>query len=1275
MNSGVPSMPMGSPVGPNDGVSAVPNDSNLTPNQLTALRYQILAYKLISKNVPLPPHLQQAVLSSLNDPSQQQQLQQDVGALSRSTTGVALTPTADSSVPTTPASPATVPGANTPQPKLTEAPTDPTDPQYNAYASPYNLLKKPISSYAHASRQQRLLIPSITPTGMDPHSMITERERRIRTRIQYRIAELEKMPSNLSMNLPNTLAVGRNAKDNAPSTKLKAVIELKALRLLNRQKRLRQEITGGMIRSTTLATSADRLSYRRMKKQSLREARMTEKVERQQRLDRDRREKQKQLDYLQTICDHGRNLVAAHKGWQAKQSKLGRAVIQFHQHVEKEEQKKAERLSKERIRALKADDEEAYMKLIDEAKDTRLTQLLRQTGMFLESLTRSVADQQADAAYFNEIPAQQPEDDNDADAKQQADYFQVTHRIKEEVCQPSILVGGTLKEYQLKGLQWMVSLYNNHLNGILADEMGLGKTIQTISLITYLIEKKRQNGPYLIIVPLSTLTNWALEFDKWAPAIKIIVYKGHPTARKVLQADIRQGDFQVLLTTFEYIIKDRPLLSKVRWLHMIIDEGHRMKNANSKLVQVLRQYYHTRYRLILTGTPLQNNLPELWALLNFVLPKIFKSVKSFEEWFNTPFNNQGVSDKVGLNEEEQLLIIKRLHKVLRPFLLRRLKKDVESELPDKVERVIKCKFSALQLKLYSQMKKSGILYTSSGEKGRTGIKGLNNTIMQLRKICNHPFVFEEVENTINPLRQSNEVLYRTAGKFELLDRMLPKLKKTGHRVLIFFQMTQIMTIMEDFLNYRGFQYLRLDGSTKSDDRSDLLKRFNSPDSPYFVFLLSTRAGGLGLNLQAADTVIIFDSDWNPHQDLQAQDRAHRIGQTKEVRIFRLISANSIEENILARANYKLDIDGKVIQAGKFDNRSTEEDREAFLRSLLEDKSNEQDEEEDDDIDDEELNAMLQRSDQELVTFNQLDSERRREENEMRRRVGNRNKKYERLMQEDELPDIYRYEELPEDQMASELEYGRGQRSRDAIHYDDGLTEEQWLNALEDDDVDLDELIAKKAARRQKRLEKQAALERGEEDVASDSGGRRKRRGTASAAEDEGNAKKRGRPKKLDEIIPERRKKQRPSATGVEETLEPHVRQEVTRVFEGCYKAVEDSVEEDEDGTVRERCELFMDLVSKRDYPLYYKLIKRPISMNMIKKRIRSPYYKTIYQFRDDFKLMFDNARTFNEEGSIVYEDANELEKIFNEKFEQLCLNGGAQGLPRDADAPGVNGHR
>ncbi|RCH92571.1 hypothetical protein CU098_003167, partial [Rhizopus stolonifer] len=889
--------------------------STFTQGQLAALKYQILAYKLISKNLALPAHIQQAVLS----PSSALALEN-------------ATPT-----PPPPATAQSTPVVSTEK--------DTKKMNYNAYASPFDLFKKPITSFSHASRQQRLLIPSITPSGVDPYALISERERRVLGRIQYRISELEKLPSNLQ---DTTHALENNIRQNS-SMKLKAVVELKALRLLNKQRQLREEIMAGMKRSTTLATSADRLAYRRMKKQSLREARMTEKMERQQRTDREHREKQKHLDYLQTICDHGRNLTGFQANYRAKQNKLGRAVLQYHQHIEKEEQKRAERISKERIRALKNDDEEAYLKLIDEAKDTRLTQLLKQTGSFLDT--------------------------NDPDAKY--DYFQVTHRIKEEVTQPEILVGGRLKDYQIKGLQWMVSLYNNHLNGILADEMGLGKTIQTISLITYLIEKKRQNGPFLIIVPLSTLTNWTLEFEKWAPAVKTIVYKGPPNVRRELQNEIRYHDFQVVLTTFEYIIKDRPVLSKVKWLHMIVDEGHRMKNTNSKLTIVLRQYYHTRYRLILTGTPLQNNLPELWALLNFILPKIFKSVKSFEEWFNTPFNNQGVADKIGLNEEEQLLIIKRLHKVLRPFLLRRLKRDVESELPDKVERVIKCKLSPLQVHLYSQMKRNGTLYTSDAIKGKSSLKGLNNTIMQLRKICNHPFVFEEVESVINPSGMSNDLLYRTSGKFELLDRMLPKLQQTGHRVLIFFQMTQVMSIMEDFLSYKGFSYLRLDGSTKADD---------------------------------------------------------------------------------PRAQYKLDIDGKVIQAGKFDHRSTEEDREAFLRSLLEDKTvtieTREADEESDEMDDEELNTILKRSDQEYAIFTKIDLERQRTDaEEWRRKYGDNGKKPERLLQEWELPDIYRDEHIHDTEDTIESVMGRGQRSRENVRYDDGMTEKQWLRQLEEGEED------------------------------------------------------------------------------------------------------------------------------------------------------------------------------------------------------------------------------
>lgn len=942
----------------------------------------------------------------------------------------------------------------------------------NQIVTALDLLSGHDRSHAHSSRQQRLLLPERLPTGLDPLMVLSEREKRIEKRAATRLKELETMTEDEKPPLGYLLSeyYDETVKSASPE-KLKSIVQLRSLQLRDKQQKLREEIVQNMEEASRLANSVDRTSYRKIMKRTMRDAKLTEKLERQQRIDREKKEKQRHLDYLQTVCNQGRDLIAWHKSHQAKMGKLGKAILQYHAHIDKEEQRRADKRSKDRIRALRNDDEEAYLKLIDEAKDTRLTLLLKQTGTYLESLTKAVVDQQNENMSLDDDVETDEEMDEDmmlTDKNgKKVDYYKMAHRVQEKVMQPDIMVGGKLKDYQIKGLQWMVSLYNNRLNGILADEMGLGKTIQTISLITYLIERKKQNGPFLIIVPLSTLTNWALEFEKWAPSVTTVVYKGPPDIRKDIQKkQIKHRDFQVLITTFDYIIKDRPILCKIKWQYMIIDEGHRMKNTQSKLTLVLRQYYSARYRLILTGTPLQNNLPELWALLNFILPKIFNSVKSFEEWFNTPFNNQGVQDKVELNEEEQLLIIKRLHKVLRPFLLRRLKKDVESELPDKVETVIKCKLSALQLKLYYQMKKYGILFGSNSSNGKTSIKGLNNTIMQLRKICNHPFVFEEVERVINPYKISNELLYRVSGKFDLLDRILPKLRETGHRVLIFFQMTQIMDIMEDFCIYRGFRHLRLDGSTKSDDRSNLLKEFNGPDSPYFIFLLSTRAGGLGLNLQTADTVIIFDSDWNPHQDLQAQDRAHRIGQTKEVRIFRLITEDSIEENILARAQYKLDIDGKVIQAGKFDHRSTEEDREAFLRSLLEDKSNIRDEEQNEDLDDEELNTILKRSDQEYATFTKMDLERHRAYvEEWKQKYGENGKKPERLIQEWELPDIYQNDAMLDAYQADSLDavFGRGQRVKETIAYNDSMTDKQWLRQMEreEDSADKDKRPTKR----------------------------------------------------------------------------------------------------------------------------------------------------------------------------------------------------------------------
>jgi ATP-dependent helicase STH1/SNF2 len=1135
-----------------------------------------------------------------------------------------------------------------------------------------SLIRKDISYYEHAQRKQRLMIPSIFPTGVDFEQLRHEREIIVFNRMKARYAELKALPGNIAH-----WDTTKELLDADDTVKRKAIIELKSLELYAKQRALREKIGRQMMHYDNLAMTTNRSNYRRTKKQNVREARITEKLEKQQRDAREHREKKKHTDFLQSVNHHKSEILSSAAAARSKMSRMGRAMFAHHFNIEKEEQKRIERTAKQRLQALKANDEEAYLKLLDQAKDTRITHLLRQTDGFLHQLASSVKAQQRQAAErFGEDVEDLPEEeesegDGDETSGRKIDYYAVAHRVKEEVTeQANILVGGTLKEYQIKGLQWMISLYNNNLNGILADEMGLGKTIQTISLITYLIERKLQAGPYLVIVPLSTLTNWNLEFEKWAPSVSRVVYKGPPTARKLQQEKIRQGKFQVLLTTYEYIIKDRPILSKIKWFHMIIDEGHRMKNTQSKLSATITNYYSTRFRLILTGTPLQNNLGELWAMLNFVLPTIFKSVKTFDEWFNTPFANTGGQDKMELNEEEQILVIRRLHKVLRPFLLRRLKKDVEKDLPDKTEKVIKCKFSALQSRLYKQMVTHNKIAVSDGKGGKASARGLSNMIMQLRKLCNHPFVFDEVENQMNPANTSNDLLWRTAGKFELLDRILPKYRATGHRVLMFFQMTAIMDIMEDFLRLRGLTYMRLDGTTKSDERSDLLKAFNAPDSPYFMFLLSTRAGGLGLNLQTADTVIIYDSDWNPHQDLQAQDRAHRIGQKNEVRILRLVSSNSVEEKILERARFKLDMDGKVIQAGRFDNKSSETDRDAMLRTLLE-TADMAESGDPDEMDDEELNMLLARSDDEIVTFQKIDEERAKDP---KYGTAAGSKRIPRLMVENELPEIYLSEGNPVPEEEEEI-LGRGARERTRVKYDDGLTEEQWLMAVDDDDDSPEAAAARKQDRKAKRENKKLHKVVGLDSTGAESpGGSR-----ASTEEIETTPKKRGRKpggktdkRKADDDGAEPPAKKRrgpqgrskPVATGtIDSRLPPDVRQVLQKTLRNIADGLmnleadippeEKEADDDfEEPATRLIIGPFVKLPSKRDYGDYYLLIQNPICMNQIQTRIKKEEYNSINDMRKDVVLMCNNCRTYNEDTSILYADANVMEKFFNDKAAQ-----------------------
>ncbi|XDT04200.1 Bromodomain [Nakaseomyces glabratus] len=1179
-----------------------------------------------------------------------------------------------------------------------------------------------------------------------------ETEEIISTRIAKRIFELERLPGNLATYSLND-CLDFISKNDAPSKidehKLKAIIELKSLKLLTKQKSIRQKLINTVasqahhsipfLRDSPFTMAAQRSVQVRSKVIVPQTARIAEELERQHLLDKRKKERNLHLQKVNTTLSLIRERQENEWSRSDRCAQFGRICMSLHGQIERDEQKRIERTAKQRLQALKSNDEEAYLRLLDQTKDTRITQLLRQTNSFLDSLAQAVRVQQNETKI---LKGEEITPINDED-REKIDYYEVAHRIKEKIeKQPSILVGGTLKEYQLRGLEWMVSLYNNHLNGILADEMGLGKTIQSISLITYLYEVKQEPGPYLVIVPLSTITNWTLEFEKWAPSLTTIIYKGTPNQRHALQHKIRSGNFDVLLTTYEYIIKDKALLSKHEWSHMIIDEGHRMKNANSKLSFTITKYYRTRNRLILTGTPLQNNLPELWALLNFVLPKIFNSAKTFEDWFNTPFANTGTQEKLELTEEETLLVIRRLHKVLRPFLLRRLKKEVEKDLPDKVEKVVKCKLSGLQQQLYQQMLKHNALFVGAGTEGATkgGIKGLNNKIMQLRKICNHPFVFDEVEAVVNPSRGNSDLLYRVAGKFELLDRILPKFKATGHRVLIFFQMTQVMDIMEDFLRMRDLKYMRLDGSTKAEDRNDMLKEFNVENSEYFCFLLSTRAGGLGLNLQSADTVIIFDTDWNPHQDLQAQDRAHRIGQKNEVRILRLITTDSVEEVILERAMQKLDIDGKVIQAGKFDNKSTAEEQEEFLRRLLENESN-RDDDDKAELDDDELNDILARSDDEKILFDKMDKERIEMEKKHAKELG-LNAPQTRLIETDELPSVFT-EDIEKHLKPEPVALGR-MRNTKRVFYDDGLTEEQFLEAVEDENSTLEDVIKRKREARERRTRNRAkkldsenieeepvegtpkmeengavteTVENGGDTELNDSQpdqtqakGRRGRRrrgalddvkvseqlpeepvhdGTTSEPLKASPRKGRKRtikivesekPKNLVEIIegPDKKKpklkiklklKQNDDQSIPEENdtetnktdkatskkVSAKIKVKTPKQPINETKKLVDTLVDDMRSQLDESDEhpltsIFETLPSKREYPDYYKLIKKPLSIDVIQKNARKGVYKSLDDVKEDIQTMFDNARFYNEEGSWVYNDAEKLNEFTNTWF-------------------------
>jgi ATP-dependent DNA helicase len=462
--------------------------------------------------------------------------------------------------------------------------------------------------------------------------------------------------------------------------------------------------------------------------------------------------------------------------------------------------------------------------------------------------------------------------------------------------QPALLSKGcTLKDYQLEGVRWLTSLFENGVSGILADEMGLGKTIQVIAMIAHL-RSMNVPGPFLVVAPLATLPNWVREFEKWLPSLPVVRYHGTAPERDyLLQTQLnakerRTPTFPAIVTSYEVAIKDEKKLNKIgEYTYLVVDEGQRLKNHRCTLIQSLKRI-RAANRLLLSGTPIQNNLDELWSLLNFVNPMIFDDLSVFQSWFG--FRDIGQSKHGGTNEEEILMeqkknqTVTKLHEILRPFLLRRIKKDVLTDLPPKKEIVVYAGMSKLQLG-YADLIEKGTLRDTLLSQGMEQARSLKQTnkLMNHRKNANHPFLFGEPidpDTGIHLGTAHPQLLVRGSGKFALLDRMLDRLHTDKHQVLIFSQMTALLNVIEDYLIWRQWRYCRIDGSTKIDERQKQMDVFNGEktagadggrndrDDRHFVFLLSTRAGGLGINLASADTCIIFDSDWNPHQDAQAQ---------------------------------------------------------------------------------------------------------------------------------------------------------------------------------------------------------------------------------------------------------------------------------------------------------------------------------------------------------------------------------------------------------------------
>ncbi|ELP87418.1 chromodomain helicase hrp1, putative [Entamoeba invadens IP1] len=547
---------------------------------------------------------------------------------------------------------------------------------------------------------------------------------------------------------------------------------------------------------------------------------------------------------------------------------------------------------------------------------------------------------------YNEATWENTEEITENDGSKIEEYYrynnyQFVQPLKERVWNkkiesPVYKNNNTLRSYQLEGHNWMVYNWCKGRGCILADEMGLGKTVQVVTFLEHLHSYQKLHGPFLIVMPLGMVEHWHREISEWTD-LNVILYSGSKENRKLVKKyewfytdeegnkNTNQTKFNVMVTTYETLIADFEDLQQISWFVVVIDEAQRLKNKDSKLLKTLSSL-KTDHKILLTGTPIQNNLGELWTLLNYIEPKKFGSLEEFDKMYGNIDNNP-----------EQ---VTELQKSIKPFLLRRVKSDVEKSIPPKEETVIEVELTMVQKQYYRALYEKNREFLNKGCVG-SNMPNLQNLMMQLRKVCNHPYLISGVEekDTAQFAENSEEYfkqLIKSSGKLVLLDKLLPKLYEDKHKVLIFSQLKKVLNIIEKYLKYKGYLYERLDGSIRALDRQNAIDRFMNPEMNKFVFLLCTRAGGFGINLSEADTVIIYDSDWNPQNDLQAQARCHRIGQKKEVKVYRLVSKNTYERYMFERASKKLGLDQAVLANVTSSNDSKEKTQlsKAEIESLL-----------------------------------------------------------------------------------------------------------------------------------------------------------------------------------------------------------------------------------------------------------------------------------------------------------------------------------------------------